>query len=302
MAIFLGTYSLEVFEGSSENSSALQVKSSGPSLRTLAFRTLRRLESCVRNETTQRMMRVTSLHDRGSEIWGEMDYGDYGYTGTGMSSETFQQTFRRTRRDAMMLPYYFRLHLPNDEHTGILIVQRNGVQTPYQELRRELVQDFRDAHQGHLLKFGRLVPPEVLRVLQEGEVRTFKVVTRKPTGDLADRFARGYRAEVGTMETTFKAKRGGVLMDVDQRWLRDLRGGRLSLVQMFPEAEYAQIGVNYNGRTRQFVIGREDEAAPYLEVGSDVEVGNNGHPVFESFNDYCVGVQNELRARLGVME
>lgn len=246
------------------------------------------------------LLRVTKLRADGVNLCGLIDRGEYGYSARGVRSDTYADSFTRASRDAELLPYYFRFHLPEDEHNGYMILQRIGAQSPYSDLSYYLAKRFSDSNPNFTLRVGAVVPAKLIQTLSEGKVRTLRVVTHQKTGDKADSFLRGTNAQVGSMEIVYRAKRDMALWPRQPAWMRDLISGKAKLATVYPEAQSIRVGVEYNGRTRQFDVSNSEDAAPYLDVTGDIELVD-GHPKFSSIDEYCAELVEDLRQEHGMV-
>lgn len=237
--------------------------------------------------------------DGTTNIWGVFHRGEYGYAAPFVNVNTYASSITRTEDDAEMLPFYFRFHLPQNENTGLLLLERVGNKSPYTQLRTALQAQFRDSNPGFHLIIDRVVPASVIKALMEGDVRTFRIVTHGTSKDKADTFLRGTQAEVGTMEIVWRAPRNTSMWGKDKtpKFISDIVNGRAKIAKFFgEEVDSVRIGVDYNGRTRQFDVESHD-AAPYLEVTEQVAM-EKGHPTFAGLNDVCLEVVDELRQQL----
>lgn len=307
---FVATYALEIYATGSEEPAPLSYAAG----RTLYGEIKRILEQMcagyvhdddeqnllrVRHNATGRVTDGSKLGVTTADLFGLFERGEYGYASRGVKADTFVASFVRDATDAEMLPYYFRFHLPADEHAGFLLLQRTGIHSPFTQLKGHLEAQFRESNPGWHLAVRRLLPAKIVEALTEGKVRTFRVITHTRTRDRADSFLRGTEAQIGTMEIVWRAKRNQALWQVTPRFLRDILAGRATVAKFFPEAESARIGVEYKGRTRQFDVVDLADAAPYLDVTEEIGF-KDGHPRFTEIDQYCLDLVQELRQQMNM--
>ncbi len=314
--IFVATYQLEIRQTGSEGPLPLAFAAG----KTLYGEVKRILDGLcggyAKDEKDQSLLRIrhaglatgapepndgTRMRADGSNLWGQIHRGEYGYAAPFVNANTFASTINRTEEDAEMLPFYFRFHLPSTENSGLLLLQRVGNKSPYTQLRVALQTQFRESNPGFHLTIDRVVPISVIDALMAGDIRTFRIMTHGTSRDRADTFLRGTRAEIGSMEIVWRAPRETSMWGTERtpRFIKDIMAGRATIARFFGEdVESVRIGVNYNGRTRQFDVSTHD-AAPYLEVSEDMTL-ERGHPTFASLNAVCLDVVEELRGQLGM--
>ena len=212
-----------------------------------------------------------------------------------MNIKTLKESYKRRVDDAEMIPLYFRFHLPGNEKTGFLIVQRLGTHGAFTEIRDLMTERFRAKYEPLLLQFGRFVPSQVLKDLLEGGIRQMSVMTYTLPPDLATRVhLKGAEKNVGTVEIRIKAKRKHTLLTGQPTWMKQLINGKASVAEMFgDETAKASIRVDYKGRQRTYDFDRRDAFAPYVDISAEVEKVN-GHPKFDSIDEYCRGLRDEL--------
>jgi hypothetical protein len=299
-AIFVASYSLQVFEKMKTASPLPLAFTDGKSLREEVWKVLSSMQpKPVRHETEPHLLQLKTIFQDGADIFGTLERGEFGFSSRGIKADTFAASYKRSANDAEMIPYYFRFHLPDEEYNGFLIIQRLGTHSPYTDVRDRLMQAFREANPGHRLRVGALVPSELLEQLQKGKIKTLKVVVHKKTGDKADSFLKGTEETLGTIEQVYRAKRDHALWPVAPSWLKDIMTGKTKIVKVFPQAERIAVGVDYNGRTRTFDVSERDDAAPYIDISKVVKL-SDGHPVFDEINEYAEGLVEDLRGQLGM--
>lgn len=304
--ISLGCYAIRVYH-SGNLSEPLPLRMDGaPTTLQNVWRTLQRLKTPSVHESEPHLLRTVRCGRGGAEIWGVVERGEYGYTARGVDSTSLTDSFVRRAADAELIPYYFRFFLPDADSIGTLIIQRLGVHSAFGDLRDEITKHFREQFPQHRIDFRPLVPAEVSRHLLDGNIHEISVIQHSIPRDLATKIAwGGSEEELGKVEVKIQAKRNGffgsLMGEAAPRWLKRLRRGDASVVELFGEnVERVRVRVEYNGKRRLFDIGRRDALAPVIDISEDVERENGvGHPIFESIHAYCYDLQRELIEQLG---
>jgi hypothetical protein len=254
------------------------------------------------DEAQQRLLRVLRLERRKDTVVGVVEVGDYGYSADGINVKTRRISFRRSPEDAELLPFYFRIHLPQEGNMGILMVQRFGVTGVYGELKRLLTVAFEKQFGDRVLVLDRLVPTEVIKELMKGKLLEVQLTTYSKPRDIADKFRFGGNLEaVGSLTIIARAKRNSYLPD--PAWLSNIRKQRTGVVTvpdlLGKETTRARIRVEYGGTSRMVDLTDPDHLAPYIDISGDVAIDRNGHPKFESIDTHAGKLQEDLLAELG---
>lgn len=68
------------------------------------------------------------------------------------------------------------------------------------------------------------------------------------------------------------------------------------MAELFPEENLAEFHVtmDYNGKPRTYDISKPDDVFPYLTI-TDKLTFTDGHPDFDSINQECIIVRDQLR-------
>lgn len=314
--IFIASYQLEIRQTGSDTALPLEF-AQGKSLYAEINRILTGLcGGYAKDDKDQSLLRVrhaalaagaaepgdgTRLGHDATNLWGMFHRGEYGYVAPFVNAETFAPSIRREVNDAELLPFYFRFHLPPKEQIGLLLLERVGNKSPYGQLRSALQTQFRDSNPGYHLAIDRIVPASVIKALMEGQVRTFRITLHGKTGDKTDTFLRGHDAQIGTMERVWRAPRKQSMFTRTPKFITDITSGRAKVAKFFGEdVDSVRIGVDYNGRTRQYDIGGQGDAAPYLEITEDIAL-EHGHPTFASLDQCGIDLITELREQLDLV-
>jgi hypothetical protein len=122
----VGSYPVRVREQGTQDRLPLRFSRTGSVFSTVRS-VLKQLSECQRHPSEPHLIRVTKVHHDDADIWGIVERGEYGFTATGIHSETFVPSYKRAAKHAELIPLYYRFHLPASGTTGILRPQRLGV-------------------------------------------------------------------------------------------------------------------------------------------------------------------------------
>src|SRR6266404_3752242 len=76
------------------------------------------------NKEAQHLMILHKLHKGERSLWGQFRSGEYGQACEVVNAVAGEVVYNKKINDADMLPFYFRIEVPNDSDEGIFIVQR----------------------------------------------------------------------------------------------------------------------------------------------------------------------------------
>ena len=86
------------------------------------------------NEGSQILLRVLNFSENDRSLLGMLETGAYGDETVLCERKTKKDVYKRTRDIADMWPFYFHFHIPKGTNEGILIIQRRGNYTAWQQV------------------------------------------------------------------------------------------------------------------------------------------------------------------------
>lgn len=257
------------------------------------------------NEESQRVLRSGRHTELDDKTCGLLYSGAYGYAAEGVNIHTSERSYQRSPEDAEVIPFYYQFVLPAGKLVGIMILQRHGTHGLVTPLCTALRDEFTDKHPDHMIEFARLVPTEIVQDLIDGEVRGIQITTYTVPNDIADKFRfLGNLQQEGKFTVKYSAKRNAPFQEPE--WLRNIRNNRGRIVEFPIELENIQaevkISVKYGTKTRVMNLSDPSSIAPYIDATDDLDISIEGHPTFESINQYCDELNTRLLEQLGIAD
>ena len=158
--------------------------------------------------------------------------------------------------------------------------------------------DFRQRNPAHILMMPPFVPAGVLEAVRQSAVKEVKIQTYTCPSDLASWVESGATKDEGTFELVWKAKRNHSLSLPD--WLMARRGSLKHSAVEFPEdVANVKVRVDFKGRSRTYDFHRRRNVVPYTEISNEVETNAEGHPDFDSIDEHCIKLRDELIEQIG---
>lgn len=307
-SISLATYTIEVHALRKHEPLQLQFQS-GAKAASLHGDLLAQLQDLKAAGTTrddeQQVLKVARIKSDATDIWGIVERGEFGSEARIVDSKTLGETHLQSRDEARLGRFYFRLHLPDAATKGILILQRTGGSGAYTALHRHFEEVFREKRSEFRLRFARAVHPDVLNAMLSGKVYAFRIVSYKPTADIANWVkGKGATKNVGeiTVSATAVAEKTLWSGKDTPSWFKKIITEKKSVAEVFPHDNIKsfQLTADYHGQRRTFDLTDPEDIFPYQNITADVVFGTDGHPVFASINDAAIGARDELIVKLGI--
>jgi len=239
-------------------------------------------------------------------IWGLVECGDYGRASTLVNVESGKQTHRKTKDEADMPPYYFRIEVPDDSTVAVLVAQRIGISGLKGILGAAIRRGISSL--GYTVKFGTLTPSDLLQAyLTQGQVEEIRVLTHSQPNDPRDAIKHtkinGQKIAAGTkLELSLKRKNGltgaisaavGVMTHV-----KNVR----ELVEVYglDNPEEVSVVVEKGGSRRTFKTINPGEIGIKYDITDDVAYDSNNNPKFGSINkiarDWCAELTEQVNS------
>lgn len=254
----------------------------------------------------QRMMRVSSLHVRGRTLRGIIETGEYGYESELYDITTDVVSHRRRNTEAEMLPFFFLISLPTDVNEGIIILQRFRQFGIRKLLLGEFLRFFTAAHPSYRVEFNPLTYENLLNeYLDGGQLKAVRLIKFEMPGDIATAFElQDHLEEDAYVELVVKSRRNKSLQGVLDKIKGALRGGRRRHLEdaewnrllEIPDFDFNTIKaeLEINGKRKVIDLTNPYRLRSYYDITDDVEMAENGHPVYKSIN----GLAEELLEKL----
>ena len=253
-----------------------------------------------RDQNTRKILRVENLNSQNRNLYGIIDTGEWGYESILYDINREIESHRRLIVEAEMLPFYYSLHLPRNSDEGIIILQR------FQQygIKGVFLKDFNNFFSsqcpGYKIEINPLVPERLInQYLNEGRITKIRFVRFGMPTDFADAFNIHNQVHVeqeGNTELVVSAGRnsslpivGTIMNFINGR--RELR--RLVELQNF-EYDNIKLQVIINKNPRTIDLSHLSRLRAYYDITDDVQIGENGHPVFDSIHNIAEHLLGDL--------
>lgn len=257
------------------------------------------------DEADQKMMRVSSLHTSGRTMRGIIETGEYGYESDLYDITTDAVSHRRQNTEAEMLPFYFLISLPTNVNEGIIILQRFRQFGIRKILLGDFLRYFTKAHPNYRVEFNPLTYENLLNeYLDGGQLKAVRLVKFNMPDDIATAFdLQDHFEEEAYVELVVRSRRNkslavldkikGALRGARRRYLEEGEWNRLLEIPDF-DFNVIKAELEINGKRKVIDLTNPYRLRSYYDITEDVEVADNGHPVFRSID----GLANELLEKL----
>lgn len=244
-----------------------------------------------------KMFRLTHLEVQNRDIKGIIETGASGIQAPLYNMNLQQVTHTRQVNEAEMHPFYFLMHFPRRAKLGIIILQRFH----NEGIRTVLFRDFKDHLKRNcptaVFDMNRLAESAVLRqFMRGGRIIEVSAVKHTIPTDIAQEFGSGLDEVTGRISMSMNAGRLGHLgffLDKINPFLnRELGLNELVEIREF-EPDTVKVRFAMNDVERTFDLSNPGRVAPYYDITSDVQLGDNGFPTFNSID----GVAHQHLAR-----
>ncbi len=257
------------------------------------------------DKEAQHLMILHKLRKDNRAISGLFRSGEYGQACEVINAVAGEVVYTKKMTDADMLPFYFRIEVPNDSDEGFLIVQRGtstggGIKT---SLAKKMAKWFEEKHEDYKLEFNPLMPAEVLKsTAKQGTIQSIRFIHFGLPKDIADRLASGHKEKsiMGTMEFAIKARRNFSL-PLKQELMsffssKDKKiGDFYELKGVNFDIQEVKVDVKVGRQKRRIKLG-EMTSSPLYDVTNEVEISKrDGNATFDSIDNAAQGLANGFK-------
>lgn len=256
--------------------------------------------------SSQRLLRATRVVSGNRSLSGVVETGEYGFESTLYDVDRDHISYQRSASDAELLPFFFIGRIPARRNEGVLLVERKG----RIGIRGTLLDDFKDYFKSRFrgldVEINPLVPQQILdHYLQEGKIKKVRLVRFAIPHDIASAFdAGGHIEKSGSMELSVTAGRGGTFRILDN--VRSVLEGASSVVNMFEIHDYeydtVKVEIDISGSRKTIDLSDVAKLRAYYDITSEVQIGEDGHPVFESISTIASAYMDGLMDALGSVQ
>lgn len=238
-------------------------------------------------------------------ISGIIESGDYGFASKFLNIRTEQELFQRSAEDTEILPFYFLLHLPENETKGYLMLQRFGIHGINSIFRYHLSQFLRTQFNDLKLEMQPVVSTRLFQeLIREGNIKEYRLTRYNLPADVTERLGIvESRDSVMSIEVKIVAKRRQAL-PLNNRIRRFVNNPNAAVFDVreltalgFDGDHQSKIMVELGGQKRVVDLSDTGQIRPYYDIDHEVEKNETGHPVFDSIDriarEFLVGLLAE---------
>jgi hypothetical protein len=245
-------------------------------------------ETVSHDESKKKLWRLDHIKEDNRDLAAGISHGGYGQEMSFYNVVEQKETYRQSRHEAGLMPFYLIARIPENGRHGIMLLEKHGVFSIYTALGEGLRAFFRQAYSDHILNFERLVPDGVIRhMIKTCGVKAVTFTRYKIPPDRADRY--GLEASIeraGKMEVRFQASPGGVLPLPDRiQKIIDEQRNLSEITSVYEnEADMVSIELKIGKSTKTVNFNNIQNTRVSFEVTDKVDEGKDGWPTFESLD------------------
>lgn len=254
-------------------------------------------------ERVLRLLRHARRTDR--TISAVVESGEYGYEGTGFNVRRGQTSYRRTREDAELLPFYLLLSVPANSTRAVLILERFRIFGVRSVLWKDFLSYIEAFRNDYVVEINPLIPSDLIdRIRHSEDLKKVRFIKFSLPPDIVDNLDPEVpiEEEDGTLELIIKAPARGHLPVLNRvtSWLRG--EAELGEVIELRGVEYDQVKVEVDVGGKQRTVDLTDfgRLRAEYDVSDEVEMADNGHPDFDSLHDIAADLLQDLHDQLGI--
>jgi len=303
--VFMTTYSMRVIEKGSGEILHTDNFREGVDLKTIFDSYITFLKGNVYQDAeSQKALKASKSFSGGRTVSGIVETGDWGYEGDLFNIQSNSITYHRSINEAEMLPFYFLAGFPYNADEAILLMQRIGQLGMKSVLCEKFQEFFYEIYPGIRVEFYPLVPTDLINeYLNNGRILRAHFIKYGLPSDIADHEMIGDHIEnKGYIEMTMHARKKGHLALVDR--ILEVIEGRKDVKSMYEikgfNYDNVKVDIEINGRVRTVDMSHLERLRTFYDVTDEIEIGNNGHPVYESINTCARTLMNDCLISMGL--
>ncbi len=256
---------------------------------------LETLKKEVHNDTeSKKTVRVVELSQVGRDVYGWIEYGEYGIPGRIYSTSEKANKYEKKHDDSDVVSLYYHFRIPADCRTGIVIFHTAG----NKGVKTFVASKFNDYFK-NFVGLSVQMPPlahesTVKRWLDSSkvkEIRLGKYRVERGGSDVTDLLG------VDRAEVTLKPKRGSSFGSFNHFKSKKTEDGE-GFVEILSElSSEVKAVIESEGRTK-IVSLRQGEPVSTIEITSDNVTINDGAPHPGSLHNYAVLLMDEFEQKV----
>ena len=260
------------------------------------------------DQELQRLLRVThrrKLRDYPRTVRGRVVTGEYGFETDLYDMVTGEVVHKRSSSQVELMPFYFLAYLPKQEDKGILVLQRRGVAGIRSVFLNDFVRCFNESYPEIVIEVNSLVPKSSIdQYLQNGRVVEARFISRRIPSDVVDAYGgvSELQEEDGIAEFVIKTRKNLGLATRIGRGVREVYSGEKRVTEMMELGGFnydnIKVRVELNKRYRTFDLSNFMKQRVNYDITDEVDLGQDGHPEFDSIDSIALEYLEDLRSTL----
>ncbi|MEX2299480.1 MAG: hypothetical protein WD733_01015 [Bryobacterales bacterium] len=248
---------------------------------------MKKKSSSTHDAAAQQVFNVAKVQVTGRTIAGIIESGLYGRGSKLRDVDAWEITYKKTVREAEMLPFYFLFEVPHMADEGMLIVERVGNVGIRKALGNAISEYVASKLPPFSFRLSHLVRQDVVKAYVDGgEVSAIRFIKFGLPSDFADMLPSGHKEQRGRLELVARMGRGRTF-NLGSRIGKYVNGDvNLNRFVELEDFSYdtVKLDVTKNGETRVIDLNKL-KMRGFYNISADVERDATGNPTFESIDE-----------------
>lgn len=260
----------------------------------------------ISNDKTQKVLgvKVHTPYKAERLFSGIFESGEFGHTSDIRNKNDMSLSYRKTVEDAEVIPFYFRVYIPEKKNEAIIILQ-NFKQYQIKGIFQSTINEyFKQNYNRYTVELFTLAPEQLIEYyLQEGKPKKLRYIKFASPLDIATAYDKRDHVEL-SVNTEFVVSIGKFyqrFLEPIQKYRKDPTG--LKRLIEFKDYEYDTIKVELEINKKHRTIDLNDiyNIKPIYDITDKVKIGENQHPNFNSIDNYCKELMDDLIKNIGIV-
>lgn len=214
---------------------------------------------------------------------GYVHYGTFGFESNFVDAKTKKKNYRRRTTDVEEIPLFYEFWFPAGEFFGLVAFQSFQGRSCISLVTDAMRESFEAQNPQYMLMLHKVQPGDARNSAYfSSPVKKLRLIKRKVSGDIAEKYFDGAAAEPVDFEVVISARRRKSLGTLSSLFASAEKGGGGVFVYDGMEFPEAMAEVQVGERTRRVgVLGFNGDAG-VIDLTDAIERGSDGHPTFAS--------------------
>lgn len=258
-------------------------------------------------ENDKKALQCKKYNINRNHINGLFTTGEYGYENELINIIDNTQSYTKEINDAELHPLYFLTEIVPGYNNAIILMQRFG-QLGFRTLFAQgLKEYFENNYPTCTVELKPLVPRQLLNeYIDNGTIKKFRFIRNSLPRDIADRLEDdGVSDEDGYVEYIIGIKKNINGIPMKER-LQDFFNSDRSINEFIElenfEYDTVKVELKLRNKTRTINLGEPNSLRSYIDITETIDMGYNGHPIFESLDNEAKEILADLTEGLRRIE